>query len=88
MFSIKYYFFILYLQFILPHPSDGIYFDIYEFTLNPNTHRVLSVTWQPILSGNIRKLIKLKQVDSNTKYEFIILGNCIAPVKNNVKVLC
>lgn len=71
---------------MLPPPNDGICFDVYEFTLQPNSKRTLSITWKPIISGNIRKVIKLEQVDNNRKYEFIILGNCFAPLNKNLKV--
>lgn len=75
------------LQFVLPRPSDDIFFDVYEFILQPNSQRKLSITWQPLVTGNIRKVIKIEQVDSNRKYDFIILGNCIAPVNKNLKVI-
>ncbi|XP_060849151.1 abnormal spindle-like microcephaly-associated protein homolog [Rhopalosiphum padi] len=66
-------------QFVLPLPSDGVYFDVYKFTLEPNSQRELSITWQPSQYGNMRKLIKIEQVDNNKKYDFVILGNCNSP---------
>lgn len=35
----------------------------------------------------MRKLIKIEQVNSNKKYDFIILGNCIDPLNKKSKVL-
>ncbi|KAE9525583.1 hypothetical protein AGLY_014110 [Aphis glycines] len=72
-------------QFILPHSNDGIYFDVYEFTLQPNSQRKLSITWQPSVYGNMRKLIRIEQVDNNRKYDFIVFGNCIDPLHKKLK---
>ncbi|KAF0764759.1 protein abnormal spindle-like isoform X1 [Aphis craccivora] len=72
-------------QFILPHSNDGIYFDVYEFTLQPNSQRKLSITWQPSVYGNMRKLIRIEQVDNNRKYDFVIFGNCIDPLHKKLK---
>ncbi|XP_050531513.1 protein abnormal spindle isoform X2 [Daktulosphaira vitifoliae] len=66
-------------QFVLPPSSDGIYFDIFEFSLGPNQCRDIMITWNPSQYGNIRKSIKIEQKDCNKKYEFVILGNCIYP---------
>lgn len=70
----------------MPHSNDGIYFDVYEFTLQPNSQRKLSITWQPSVYGNMRKLIRIEQVDNNRKYDFIIFGNCIDPLHKKLKV--
>lgn len=72
-------------QFVLPPPSDGVYFDVYEFTLEPNSECELSITWQPSRHGNMRKLIRIEQVDNNKKYDFVILGNCNSPPHKNLK---
>lgn len=74
------------MQFVLPLPSDGVYFDVYKFTLEPNSQRELSITWQPSQYGNMRKLIKIEQVDNNKKYDFVILGNCNSPSYKKFKV--
>jgi len=74
------------LQFVLPPPSDGVNFDVYEFTLEPNSQRELSITWQPSQHGNMRKLIRIEQVDNNKKYDFVILGNCNNPPHKKLKV--
>ncbi|XP_022160068.1 protein abnormal spindle-like isoform X2 [Myzus persicae] len=72
-------------QFVLPSSNDGIYFDVYEFTLQPNSQRKLSITWQPSVYGNMRKLIKIEQVDNNRKYDFVIFGNCIDPLHKKLR---
>ncbi|XP_026817930.1 protein abnormal spindle-like isoform X2 [Rhopalosiphum maidis] len=72
-------------QFILPSSNDGIYFDVYEFTLQPNSQRKISITWQPSVHGNMRKLIRIEQVDNNRKYDFVIFGNCIDPLQKKLK---
>jgi len=74
------------LQFVLPSSNDGIHFDVYEFTLEPNSECELSITWQPSKHGNMRKLIRIEQVDNNKKYDFVILGNCYSPPYKKVKV--
>lgn len=74
------------LQFVLPSSNDGIHFDVYEFTLQPNSQRKLSITWQPSVYGNMRKLIKIEEVDNNRKYDFVILGNCIDPLHKKLRV--
>ncbi|XP_050438518.1 protein abnormal spindle isoform X3 [Adelges cooleyi] len=74
-------------QFTLPPPSDGIYFDVYDFSLEPNSQRLLTITWQPAEYGNIRKLVKIEQKDSNKKYDFVVLGSCNFPPHKRSKVL-
>lgn len=64
-----------------------MYFDNYEFTIQPNSQHEISITWQPHVYGNIRKLIKIEQVDSNIKYDFVILGNCIDSQNKKLQVL-
>lgn len=73
-------------QFALPPPSEGIYFDVYEFSLRPNECRDIMITWKPSEHGNIRKLIRIEQKDSNKKYEFVILGSCDFPLSQKSKV--
>lgn len=34
----------------------------------------------------MRKLIKIEQIDSNRKYDFVILGNCNSPQHKEKKV--
>jgi len=63
-----------------------VYFDVYKFTLEPNSQCELAITWQPSEYGNIRKLIKIEQVDNNRKYDFVILGNCNGPPYKKFKV--
>jgi len=75
-----------FLQFVLPSSNDGIHFDVYEFTLQPNSQHKLSITWQPSVYGNMRKLIKIEEVDNNRKYDFVIFGNCIDPLRKKLKV--
>lgn len=70
----------------MPSPGYGIYFDFYEFTLEPYSQCKLSIRWQPCEYGNMRKLIKIEQVNSNKKYDFVILGNCSGPPKKKFKV--
>ncbi|XP_060855887.1 protein abnormal spindle-like [Metopolophium dirhodum] len=72
-------------QFVLPSSNDGIHFDVYEFTLQPKSQRKLSITWQPSVYGNMRKLIKIEQVDNNRKYDFVIFGNCIDPLHKKLR---
>ncbi|XP_025421851.1 protein abnormal spindle-like isoform X3 [Sipha flava] len=72
-------------QFALPHLSDGIRFNIYDFTLQPHSQHELSITWQPLVYGNMRKTIKLEQKDSNIKYDFVIMGNCIDTLNKKLK---
>ncbi|CAI6348354.1 unnamed protein product [Macrosiphum euphorbiae] len=72
-------------QFVLPPPSDGVYFDVYEFTLEPNSECELSITWQPSKHGNMRKSIRIEQVDNNKKFDFVILGNCNSPPYKKLK---
>jgi len=54
--------------------------------LQPNAQRKLSITWQPSVYGNMRKLIKIEEVDNNRKYDFVIFGNCIDPLRKKLKV--
>lgn len=70
----------------MPSLGSGIYFDFYEFTLEPHSQCKLSIRWQPCRYGNMRKIIKIKQVNSNKKYDFVILGNCIRSPKENCVV--
>jgi len=77
----------LFIQFVLPPSSDGLHFDVHEFTLPPNSQRELTITWKPSVCGNMRKLIKIEQIDNNRKYDFIVLGNCIDPSNKKFKVL-
>lgn len=70
----------------MPPSSDGVFFNVYEFTLAPNSQCDISITWKPVEYGNMRKLIKIKQVDSNRKYDFVILGNCNGPPHKKFKV--
>ncbi|XP_008182570.1 protein abnormal spindle isoform X2 [Acyrthosiphon pisum] len=72
-------------QFIIPSSNDGIHFDVYEFTLQPKSQRKLSIAWQPSVCGNMRKLIKIEQVDNNRKYDFVIFGNCIDPLHKKLR---
>lgn len=81
-----YNFVFIILQFVLPPPSDGIHFNLYKFTLEPNSQCELAITWQPSEYGNMRKLIKLEQVDFNRKYDFVILGNCTGSPHKKFKV--
>lgn len=74
------------LQIVLPPSSDGICFDVYDFVLQPNSQHEISITWQPSMSGNMRKLIKIEEVDSNKKYDFVVLGNCVDPINKQFKV--
>lgn len=72
----------------MPSSNDsGICFDVYEFTLQPNSRHELSITWKPSKHGNMRQSIKIEQVDSNRKYDFIILGNCVDPLNKKFKVI-
>lgn len=34
----------------------------------------------------MRKLIKIEEVDNNRKYDFVIFGNCIDPLRKKLKV--
>lgn len=70
----------------MPSPGDGVYFDFYEFSLEPYSQCKLLIRWQPSEYGNMRKLIKIEQVNSNKKYDFVILGNCSGPPNNKLKV--
>lgn len=63
-----------------------MYFDVYEFTLAPYAQHKLSITWQPFKYGNMRKLIKIEQIDSNRKFDFVILGNCNSLPQKKYKV--
>lgn len=78
--------YLFFLQFVLPPPSDGIHFNLYKFTLEPNSQCELAITWQPFEYGNMRKLIKIEQVDFNRKYDFVILGNCSGSPHKKFKV--
>lgn len=71
----------------MPPPSDGVYFNVYKFTLEPKSQCELLITWKPSEYGNMRKLIKIEQVDSSKKYDFVILGNCNGPANTKLKVL-
>jgi len=55
--------------------------------LEPNSQRELTITWQPSDYGNIRKLVKIAQTDGNGKYDFVVLGNCINPLRKKFKVI-
>jgi len=55
--------------------------------LEPNSQRELTITWQPSNYGNIRKLVKIAQKDGNGKYDFVVLGNCIDPLRKKFKVI-
>lgn len=59
---------------------------MYEFSLEPNSDCELVITWQPSEYGNMRKLIKIEQLDNNRKYDFVILGSCSSPPYKKFKV--
>ncbi|VVC38206.1 Hypothetical protein CINCED_3A000313 [Cinara cedri] len=72
-------------QLVLTPPGDGFCFGVYKFTVEPYSQYELAITWQPSEYGNVRKLIKIEQVDSNRKYDFVVLGNCNSPFYKQFK---